>query len=140
MRELNVALTRLCLNSAPLNGYLYRIGVCDSAQCICGHGEESVHHFFLSCPLYAIEREQLMRALSEVVSVSLPVILCGSSACNNNENERIVKAVHIQYIYTKLETFYIISVGLCFKDLHTPCTFKIGELNHFNRIYLLLSV
>ena len=45
-RELNVALTRLRLNSAPLNGYLYRIGVCDSPQCICGHGEESVHHFF----------------------------------------------------------------------------------------------
>ena len=88
-RELNVALTRLRLNSAPLNGYLYRIGVCDSPQCICGHGEESVHHIFPSCPLYATEREQLMRALSEVI-----LGLCGSSACNNIENERIVKAVH----------------------------------------------
>ena len=100
-RELNVALTRLRLNSAPLNGYLYRIWVCNSPQCICGHGEESVHHFFLSCPLYAIEREQLMRDLSEVVSVSLPVILCGSSACNNIENERIVKAVHKYILSSK---------------------------------------
>ena len=40
-------------------------------------------------------------ALSEVVSVFLPVILCGSSARNNTENERIARAVHTYILSSK---------------------------------------
>ncbi|KAH9847031.1 hypothetical protein C2E23DRAFT_704729, partial [Lenzites betulinus] len=44
-------------NHVPLQSYLERIGKAPSATCpTCGDAPETVHHFLLVCPTYALHR------------------------------------------------------------------------------------
>jgi hypothetical protein len=43
-----------------LNGYLFKIGQTDSERCECGE-RETVEHFLLECPRWAIQRERRWR-------------------------------------------------------------------------------
>ena len=80
-RSLNVALTRLCVNCAPLNSYLHKIGVLDSSACKCGFPNETVLHYICYCPLYATQREELVLALSGLTIFTLDNVLCDSDEC-----------------------------------------------------------
>ena len=81
------------LNCAPLNCYLYRIGVIDSANCSCGLGVEGVSHFFLECPNYAVQRSALERALTNVAPFTISTLLNGVDAGADEKNELIAKLV-----------------------------------------------
>ena len=100
-RSLNVALTRLRVNCAPLNSYLHKIGVLDSSACECGFSNETVLHYICYCPLYATEREELILALSGLTIFTLDNVLCGSNECSEGENYAIIDAVQLFIKQTK---------------------------------------
>jgi hypothetical protein len=52
-------LSQLRSGHARTNGFLFKIGIADSAECNCGHGTESVRHFLLYCPRYTAQRQTL---------------------------------------------------------------------------------
>ena len=57
-------ITQLRLQHVPLNAYLNRFKLVDSARCpACGAGSETVSHFLLVCPSYAHKRWALERSL-----------------------------------------------------------------------------
>ena len=57
-------ITQLRLQHIPLNAYLKRFNLVDSARCpACGADVETVSHFLLQCPSYAHERWALERSL-----------------------------------------------------------------------------
>ena len=53
-RTLNILHSKLKLNCAPLNEYLYRIGAIDHPYCKCGLGIENVYHFFFCVPILTL--------------------------------------------------------------------------------------
>ena len=51
----------------PLRRYLHRIGKTDSPLCeMCGHGEETVHHFLFDCPTHDHARFKLGHKLGQL--------------------------------------------------------------------------
>ena len=52
-------LSQLRLGHARMNGFLFKIGIADSAKCDCGHGTESVRHFLQYCSRYTAQRQIL---------------------------------------------------------------------------------
>ena len=87
-RRSNVILTRLRLNCAPINSYLFKIGVLDSPHCRCGYGIETTHHYFLECPLYAMERSALQTFMTQKSQFNLKSILYGDNLCTPDENTK----------------------------------------------------
>ena len=58
--------TQLVTGHIPLNEYLYRFKLINSARCpACGTGSETVRHFLLHCPGYAHERWLLAKHLKK---------------------------------------------------------------------------
>jgi ribonuclease HI len=58
-------ITQLTIGHVPLNEYLKRFKLVDSARCpACGTAPETVRHFLLECPIYAHERWILAKRLS----------------------------------------------------------------------------
>ena len=95
-RTLNILHSKLRLNCAPLNEYLYRIGAIDNPYCKCGLGIENVHHFFFLCPNFNPQRQVLKSALTAIdeTSFTLTTILHGISTDNTLINKTV--ANHVQ--------------------------------------------
>ena len=93
-RRSNVILTRLRLNCAPINSYLFKTGALDSPHCRCGYGIETTHHYFLECPLYAIERCALQTFMTQKSQFNLKSILYGDNLCTPDENKKIIEKVY----------------------------------------------
>ncbi|KAH9849537.1 hypothetical protein C2E23DRAFT_737201 [Lenzites betulinus] len=50
-------LMQFCTNHVPLQAYLARIGKADTVTCpTCGTAPETVAHYLLACPTYALHR------------------------------------------------------------------------------------
>ena len=60
---------RLRLKACALNDYLFQINCSPSPKCRCGMENESVMHFFFTCPLYAAQRHSLFTSAA---------LICGS--------------------------------------------------------------
>jgi len=58
-------IARLRTNHVPLNQYLARCKIEQSAECICGHAEESREHFLLECPMWTDQRKRLQKKLMD---------------------------------------------------------------------------
>jgi hypothetical protein len=57
---------QLRVGHSPLNGYLHRFGLVDSAKCpACGEANETAEHFILRCPKYVYERWILLKHLRD---------------------------------------------------------------------------
>ena len=64
----------------PLRRYLHRIWKADSPLCtLCGHGEETVHHYLFDCPAHEQARFALRRKLGRL-SKSLRHVLGSQKA------------------------------------------------------------
>ncbi len=90
---LSIIHTRLRLGSSQLNSHLFKIGVKDSAKCICGLGNEDTWHYFFVCPFYTIARSMLHTIVSGFVPFTLQTVLYGSSDCTLAENIKIFAAI-----------------------------------------------
>jgi hypothetical protein len=57
LRKIASTIFQLRVGHVPLNLYLHRFKITDSAQCpACGHPKETPEHYLLNCPKYAHER------------------------------------------------------------------------------------
>lgn len=59
-REKAAILAQLRTGHARLNGYLHKIGQCDSDLCTCGIERETVPHFLFRCPQWNDQRRILL--------------------------------------------------------------------------------
>ena len=96
-RFLSILHTRLRLGASQLNSHLFKIGVKDTAKCICGSDNEDSWHYFFVCPLYTAARSKLHSTISNFAPFTLQTVLYGHGSCSLSENTRIFSAVH-EYI------------------------------------------
>ena len=85
----NILHTRLRIGMSTLKAHLFSIDSpqVDSPNCICAPVPETVRHFFFSCPLHNIPREELEREIKMLivsyeklnVHAKLALLLCGHS-------------------------------------------------------------
>lgn len=65
-RKMSSTIFQLRVGHVPLNAYLFRFGITESAQCpACGEARETADHFVLRCPKYAHERWALLRHIKD---------------------------------------------------------------------------
>ena len=76
----------------------YKVYVTDNPACRCGASMETAFHFFMECPLYQLERENMVNAIVPYANCTLQVILQGSEVVNLEANKLIFYAVHT-FIY-----------------------------------------
>lgn len=104
-RKFNILLCRLRNKCSILKSDLFRCNLVDSEACVCGYQTESVYHYFFQCPIYVMQREQLMRSMSNiglsVNIINLNLLLCGSSNMSYDKNIQIVDIVHVYMSNTK---------------------------------------
>ena len=66
-RQHNCLHTKLRMLCSPLNDHLYsHIHVVDNPDCMCGHLRENNKHFLLECPLYDVERAEMIAHLNDI--------------------------------------------------------------------------
>ena len=86
---------RLRIGCSKLNSDLfYNLHVIESAQCQCGFVTEDAFHFFFNCHLYDNERQDLLRAVTNITEPLLPTILFGNKDLTMEENQEVFHAVH----------------------------------------------
>ncbi len=93
-RKTNVILARLRMCCSELNDDLYKIGVTHSPACSCGARKENSFHYFMTCPNYAIIRQQLHAELIKLTKYSIGTILYGDKTKSEQVNTDIVILVH----------------------------------------------
>ena len=110
-RHASIYHTRLRLGHSSLNSDLCRHGLVDAPKCACGSHKEDVGHYFLTCPIYAAFRPELLMALQTAVAhigsnapdhfqnvtAKTDLLLKGSVYLTCLENNQLFLAVH-QYI------------------------------------------
>ena len=84
----------------PLNFYLRKINVLDSAACTCRAAAETVEHYLLSCPLHALSCRDMLQSTtpflndSYMENVSLySLMLHGSPQLPYENNAEIFKVM-----------------------------------------------
>ena len=94
----------------------YRVYVTDNPACRCGASMETAFHFFMECPLYQLERENMVNAIVPYANCTLQVILRGSEVVNLETNKLIFDAVHT-FIYqsSRFRWFF-------FSHFHSACS------------------
>ncbi len=93
-RKTNIILARLRMGCSELNDDLYKIGVTHSPACSCGARKENSFHYFMTCPNYAIIRQQLHAEMIKLTKYSIGTILYGDKTKSEQVNTDIVILVH----------------------------------------------
>ena len=96
----NVKHAQLRMNCSKLNAHLFLLHVSDTSQCACGYVTEDTEHFLLQCPLYHIQRQNMLQSLSQhgnVNDLDVQTLLYGNEEYSLLVNQAIFDAVH-QYI------------------------------------------
>ena len=56
---------------------------------------EDANHFFLSCPMYTVEREQMIDTIHQQINnIDIKTILYGNESINIEQNQIIFQTVH----------------------------------------------
>ena len=68
-------LSQLRTNHVPLQAYLHKFKLVDSPMCpYCGEAPETVTHFLIFCPEFALYRRQLRRRVGPRVHLDLSIL------------------------------------------------------------------
>ena len=62
-RFINIILSSMRMECSELNSHKFKRSVSLSKSCICGHSNETIHHYFLKCPKYTTQRIRLINSL-----------------------------------------------------------------------------
>ena len=84
--------TRLRTNCSSLNLTLFQKNIVDSPLCLCGD-IESVHHFFLTCPLYNDIRRVMLDEIRTKAIPTVKLFLFGNSSLDSATNSNIFATV-----------------------------------------------
>ena len=70
-----------------LNTHLFLLHVVDSSQCISVHEVEESEHYLLNCPLYLIQRQEMLLKLNQlnIANVNFETMLFGCTAYDFKE-------------------------------------------------------
>jgi hypothetical protein len=68
--------------------------VTNNASCVCGEQFENATHYFLHCPLFTHERQELVNVISQHSNVDINVLLHGNQSLSIEQNKVIFDAVH----------------------------------------------
>ena len=92
-RRHEVAIYCLRIGHAGLNDHCYRFNMCISRNCAFCHTPETIDHYIFDCVLYTMQREHMLRMLSQIgiVDPSLGTILGGEHG--GKERQSIYKIV-----------------------------------------------
>ena len=85
------------MHFSDLNEHLFNKNCIDSSMCRCGKGPESADHYFLSCEIYELHRENMFNSISSIYDLSqitLNILLFGDIDCNFEINHQILNATH----------------------------------------------
>ena len=81
---------RLRRKCSSLKSDLFRCKIIDTCYCDCGYNIETVEHFFLVCPLYIVQRENLLQGMRNLnFEISVENILFGNSDMDTDNNCRL---------------------------------------------------
>ena len=72
-----------------------RLHVIDNPSCDCGYKAETASHFFFYCPLYNVQRQNMLREISIITNPTLNVLLHGKPNIDTESNQIIFSSVHI---------------------------------------------
>lgn len=96
-RKENIQHSQLRLSCSKLNAHLFALHVVDSPSCNCGYVYEDSNHYLLHCPLYLIERNELIHAIETLVPfvpLNVNTLLFGLENVDIKINLIIFEAVH----------------------------------------------
>ena len=96
-RNVQVWFTQIRMGFSNLKFHLYEKGCINDYSCSCGAVKENTKHYFLECPLYTQARRILLDSIMLIcpdLSISLSVLLFGSSVLPATANEEILSHVY----------------------------------------------
>ncbi len=95
-RKCSIIHARMRMLCSSLNEHLYsHLHVIDNPECQCGSYRETAKHFLLECPMFAIERQIMIRCLRELGFIpSFENLLYGSSIDTIDMNIKAVGIIH----------------------------------------------
>ena len=95
-RKISIVQARLRMECSSLKDHLCKLSIIQEATCSCGFKSESVHHYFLTCPLYMTERVELQENLRQInFKITIDNILFGDE--NRTVDENILANSFIQH-------------------------------------------
>ena len=94
IRKANIIHAQMRMRCSDLKAHLLSLHVTDDPICICQLGREDNFHFFLSCPLYNLQRQELVTIVNALSQCTLNVLLYGDDSLDYETNLIIVDAVH----------------------------------------------
>jgi hypothetical protein len=95
-RSIAIKHAQLRMGCSRLNSHLYHLHVLDSPSCQCGFNFEDASHYLLKCPLYILERNELLLNLQSIGinNISVNLLLKGSNQYDSRHNEDIFNVIH----------------------------------------------
>ena len=91
---------RLRMRCSSLNAHLFSKNIIDSPLCASGSFEDT-NHFLLSCPRYAVLRQELVNKITPICQLSLNVLLFGNQELAYSLNKQIFLSVQEFLIKSK---------------------------------------
>ena len=92
-RKIQIIHARLRNRCSFLKQHLHLKNMVDSPLCRCC-AVESTKHFFLECPFYNNQRDDMRQSINEITRLTLQIILFGDDNLSLFDNQRIFAAVH----------------------------------------------
>ena len=123
-RLANIKHAQLRMQCSNLNSHLFNLHVVDSPTCPCGHDVEDNNHFFLTCGLYHIIRNNPKTRLLAIPNmqdkIHIDILLFGSDNLPLETNKEIFLAVHEFITESRRLWFKVLVLGfmLFFTLLH----------------------
>lgn len=94
--------TRMGIGCSKLNYYLCsNLHVENDLSCVCGAPIERASHFFFTCPLFTIERQNIMQSLPIMPDLTCDELLSGIEQLTLDQHKSIFQAVQECIIETK---------------------------------------
>ena len=100
-RNIQIIMSQMRLEFSNLNSHLYNKLCVDSPLCACKQSNETLHHFFFNCSLYAQQRTKFYISLSQlpiVIHPSVNIVLFGIHRESIDDN---LSVLHIIQSYIK---------------------------------------
>ena len=95
-RKENIIHCQLRNGASNLNTHLQQHHLSDRSNCPhCNDVDEDPHHFFISCPVYNIQRQTLRNIFNELgIDFDIQTILFGCDTIDYKQNVKLVLAIH----------------------------------------------
>ena len=105
-RQENIIHARLRMGCSILKDHLHKMHNIDSGICYCEKASETIHHYFLSCPLFKQQRLKLQSDLQNKLQLCLNAVivddlLYGRADLSDKLNKILFEIVHCYIADTK---------------------------------------